>query len=120
MRSAHPTRISAPLIAFEAFFTAADRFAYRPVDGKPGTYLFLDRAEKRGVYDREVVGPQHVAFMVRRRSQVHAMNDLALGRGDPVLHPPQELPQHPPPYYASFWLDPYGFKLEAVCHRDEA
>jgi hypothetical protein len=23
-----------------------------------------------------------------------------------------------PPDYATFWLDPFGFMLEAVCHRD--
>lgn len=26
--------------------------------------------------------------------------------------------QYPPPYFATFWLDPFGFLLEAVCHHD--
>ncbi len=32
--------------------------------------------------------------------------------------PPQEWPQYPPPYFATFWLDPFGIMLEAVCHHD--
>jgi hypothetical protein len=39
--------------------------------------------------------------------------------GEEVLHPPRHWPEYPPPYYATFWLDPFGFMLEAVCHRDE-
>ena len=33
---------------------------------------------------------------------------------------PQHFPEYPPPYYATFWLDPFGFMLEAVCHHDRA
>jgi hypothetical protein len=33
-------------------------------------------------------------------------------------HAPHEFPQHPPPYFATFWLDPFGFLVEAVCHHD--
>lgn len=35
-----------------------------------------------------------------------------------MLLEPQEFPQYPAPYFAVFWLDPFGFKLEAVCHHD--
>jgi len=38
--------------------------------------------------------------------------------GGEVLHEPQEFPQYPPPYFATFWLDPFGIMLEAVCHHD--
>jgi hypothetical protein len=38
--------------------------------------------------------------------------------GGEVLHIPRTFPQFPPPYYATFWLDPFGFMLEAVCHHD--
>jgi len=30
-----------PLVGFESFLDAADEFAYRPMAGKPGTYLFF-------------------------------------------------------------------------------
>lgn len=35
-----------------------------------------------------------------------------------VIHPPRHFPQYPGHYYATFWLDPFGIKLEAVCHHD--
>ncbi len=107
-----------PLVGFEELFTADDRFAYRPAAGKPGTYLFIYPATHPGRYDRHAPGLQHLAFMVPTRSQVHRVHELALRRGDSVLDPPQEFPQYPPPYFATFWLDPHGFKLEAVCHHD--
>lgn len=107
-----------PLVGFEEYFTAEDRFAYRPVAGKPGTFLFFYPASTLTPYDRDAVGLQHLAFVVRRRSQVHRVHDLAVERGDSVLHRPQAFPQYPPPYFATFWLDPHGFKLEAVCHHD--
>jgi hypothetical protein len=34
------------------------------------------------------------------------------------LHEPQFFPQYPPPYFATFWLDPFGVTLEAACHHD--
>jgi hypothetical protein len=42
----------------------------------------------------------------------------ALQLGSREVHAPQEWPQYPPPYFASFWLDPCGIMLEAVCHYD--
>jgi hypothetical protein len=27
--------------------------------------------------------------------------------------------RYPPPYYATFWLDPFGMMLEAVCHHPD-
>lgn len=106
------------LVGFEEFLSAEDRFAYRPAAGRPGTYLFFYPAAEPGGYDRHAVGLQHLAFVVRTRSEVQRVHDLAVGRGDVVLHAPQEFPQYPPPYFATFWLDPHGFKLEAVCHHD--
>jgi catechol 2,3-dioxygenase-like lactoylglutathione lyase family enzyme len=35
-----------------------------------------------------------------------------------VIHLPQHFPQYPGYYYAIFWDDPFGLKLEAVCHHD--
>jgi len=68
-----------PLVGFEPFVDAADEFAYKPVENKPGTYLFFYTA---------------------------------------VIHHPQHFPQYPGHYYATFWYDPFGLKLEAVCHHD--
>ena len=33
-----------PLLGFEPYITATDQFAYRPVNSKPGAFLFFDPA----------------------------------------------------------------------------
>lgn len=105
-----------PFVGFEEIFAADDRFAYRPANNQRGTYLFFYPATRTVPYDREAVGFQHLAFMVKTQSQVRLVHEFAAQRGNTVLHPPQDFPQYTGPYYATFWLDPHGFKLEAVCH----
>lgn len=111
-----------PLLGFDEFFTAKDEFSYRPADGKPGTYLFFYPSAAPSRYSRHQTGLQHLAFRVRTRSLVHDVHALVTSLiqqfGGEVLHRPQTFPQYPPPYFATFWLDPWGVMLEAVCHHD--
>jgi len=107
-----------PHVGFEPFIDADDEFAFMPAGGKRGTYLFFYPAEEPGEYSRRRTGLQHLAFMVPTRSAVHAVHDLVRELGGEVLHEPQEFPQYASPYFATFWLDPFGLKLEAVCHHD--
>lgn len=109
-----------PLLGFEPFLDADDQFAYRPAGGKPGTYLFVYPATEVADYSRHRPGLQHLAFMVRTRSAVDDAHALAVELGSTVVHEPQHFPDYPPPYYAAFWLDPFGVMLEAVCHHDRA
>lgn len=110
-----------PLVGFEPFLTAEDEFAFRPAGGKPGTFVFFYPAAAdscAGSYSRHRVGLQHLAFMVKTRSAVREVHQLVRRLGGEVLHEPQPFPQYPPPYFATFWLDPFGLMLEAVCHHD--
>ncbi len=111
-----------PLVGFETFLDADDEIAYRPMAGKPGTYLFFYPSVEQSRYSRHQTGLQHLAFMVRTRSDVGvvhaAVSDLAAQFGGDVLRKPQVFPQYPQPYFATFWLDPWGLLLEAVCHHD--
>ncbi|WP_103355793.1 VOC family protein [Amycolatopsis sp. CA-128772] len=107
-----------PLLGFEPFLSTDDQFAYRPVAGKPGTYVFFYPATDETPHRGERTGLQHLAFMVRTRADVHAVHRQVRAAGGTVLHEPQDFPQYPPPYFALFWLDPFGIKLEAVCHHD--
>ena len=107
-----------PLVGFETFFATDDEFSYRPADNKPGTFLFFYPTALAGPYSPEQTGLQHLAFMVRRRSVVDQVHDHVVAAGGSVVHAPQHFPQYPGPYYATFWLDPFGVKLEAVCHYD--
>ena len=111
-----------PLVGFEKYLDADDEFAYRPTAGKPGTYLFFYPSTEPSDYSRHQTGLQHLAFMVRTRSAVTVVHDAVTGLakrfGGRVLHEPQVFPQYPQPYFATFWLDPSGVMLEAVCHHD--
>ena len=106
------------LLGFEAFVSAADEFAYRPANGKPGTYLFVYGATEPADYSRHRTGLQHLAFTVPTRSAVQDVHRLVVDLGSTVVEEPRTFPQYPQPYFATFWLDPFGFMLEAVCHHD--
>jgi catechol 2,3-dioxygenase-like lactoylglutathione lyase family enzyme len=107
-----------PLVGFEPFFHAVGEFAYKPVDNKPGTYLFFYPATEPGTYSPERIGLQHLAFIVRRRSSVDRVHDHVVRIGGRVIHAARHFPRYPGRYYATFWYDPWGIKLEAVCHHD--
>jgi catechol 2,3-dioxygenase-like lactoylglutathione lyase family enzyme len=111
-----------PLLEFDRHLDAADEFAYRPAGGRPGTYLFFYPSAETSTYSRHRTGLQHLAFMVRTRAavkEVHAaVTELASRFGGGVLHEPQVFPDYPQPYFATFWFDPWGLMLEAVCHHD--
>ena len=107
-----------PTLLFEPWFGDETQQAYRPEGGKPGTYLFLYASKEPGTYSRHRTGLQHLAFMVPTRSAVDRAHEVAQSLGSEIIHPPRHFPEYPPPYYATFWLDPHGFLLEAVCHHD--
>jgi catechol-2,3-dioxygenase len=107
-----------PLLDYETFVTTENALAYMPARGKRGTYLFLYQATAPGSYSRETAGLQHLAFAVPTRSAVQLVHQHVASVGSDILHVPQEFPQYLPPYFATFWLDPFGFMLEAVCHHD--
>jgi len=107
-----------PALDYEPFLSGEDQVAYRPARGEPGAYLFFYPAADRGPYSRRASGLQHLAFRVRTRSDVRAAHRLVVALGADVVHEPRHFPEYPPPYYATFWLDPHGFLLEAVCHAD--
>jgi len=109
-----------PFLGYEPFVSSEGQFSYQPLEAKPGTRIFFYRAEEAAGYSRLRPGLQHLAFIVKTRAAVHAVHDWVTGRGDEVLHAPREFPEYHAGYYATFWLDPHGFMLEAVCHRDES
>lgn len=107
-----------PHLGFETFVADVDQHAYRPANGKPGTYLFLYVASDGREYSSRAVGLQHLAFIVPTRQAVIDVHRLALELGSRQVHAPQTFPQYPPQYFAAFWTDPFGFTVEAVCHHD--
>jgi len=108
------------LLGFEPYLAAVDQFAYRRLGGKPGTYIFFYPALEEAPYSRHRPGLQHLAFTVPSRTVVHEIYAKVQALGSEIVHPPQPFPQYLPHYYATFWLDPDGFMLEAVSFKEES
>lgn len=64
-------------------------------------------------HDLTAPGFHHLAFNADSREQVHAIHDLLRTRDAQILDAPAEY-DYEHGYYAVFFLDPNGFKLEVV------
>lgn len=64
-------------------------------------------------FDKDRVGLCEVAFRAENRAQVDAVATGLAGIGARILDPPREYPYRPG-YYAVFFADPDGIKLELV------
>jgi len=64
-------------------------------------------------YDRYAVGVHHIAFDAASREAVDERHAWLLDRGVEIESPPREY-DYMPGYYAVFFYDPDGIKLEIV------
>jgi glyoxylase I family protein len=67
--------------------------------------------------DRYAPGMHHMAFHAESRERVDAVHAAVVAIGGEVLDPPADYSGHPaygPGYYAVFFADPDGTKLEVV------
>jgi catechol 2,3-dioxygenase-like lactoylglutathione lyase family enzyme len=94
-----------------------------------GSSIGVMRASETGAtrrHDRYSPGLHHLALRADSREDVDAMHRVLLGIGATVLDAPAEYPQYNRGrgYYAVFFADPDGLKLEFVYtppeHGDEA
>jgi glyoxylase I family protein len=83
--------------------------------GKDRQWLILTPASRSGVHDAAMPGLHHVAFPAATRAVVERAHEIAVAAGAEILDSPQEF-DYEPGYYATFFRDPDGFKLEVV-HR---
>jgi catechol 2,3-dioxygenase-like lactoylglutathione lyase family enzyme len=91
-----------------------------PAGGPPLSIAVMratgDGAARR--HDRYSPGLHHLAWRAGSRADVDALHDLlrrsGAAIGATVLDPPAEYPQYEPGYYAVFFADPDGLKLELV------
>ena len=63
-------------------------------------------------HDRYSSGLHHIAWNAASRADVDALHDLLQRIGATVLDPPAHYPQYSEGYYAVFFTDPDGLKLE--------
>jgi catechol 2,3-dioxygenase-like lactoylglutathione lyase family enzyme len=100
------------------FPTAPDgTFNYGP-NGARGPQLFFYQALDAGDYSRQRTGLQHIGFMVASRAIVREAHQWAAAHNAEIVHEPREFPEYGD-HYATYWLDPHGIMLEAVCHAPE-
>lgn len=65
-------------------------------------------------YERYAVGVHHVAFEASSREAVDQCWDWVLHQGVGTESAPKEFPHYVEGYYAAFFYDPDGIKLEVV------
>lgn len=61
----------------------------------------------------------HVSFSADTRDAVDRFHAAALGHGASDAGAPGVRPEYTAPFYGAFVLDPEGFKIEAVCRKDD-
>jgi catechol 2,3-dioxygenase-like lactoylglutathione lyase family enzyme len=81
--------------------------------GRGDQWLILTPASRDVRHDPAAPGLHHVAFAAENRAVVDRAHELAVAAGAEILDPPQ-LFDYEPNYYATFFRDPDGFKLEVV------
>lgn len=73
------------------------------------------RGENAGrEHDRYSPGLHHIAWNAASREDVDAMHAHLLSIGATILDPPADYPRYGAGYYAVFFADPDGLKLEYV------
>lgn len=65
-------------------------------------------------HDRTSPGLHHLAFTAPSREAVDALHRDLVRIGVPILDAPADYPEYAPGYYAVFFADPDGIKLEYV------
>lgn len=78
----------------------------------PETELIFYQAAHDTHHDRQAPGLHHMALMADSPALVDEVYTLIRGSGVEILDVPQEFPEYTPGYYAVFFLDPDGLKVE--------
>jgi len=80
--------------------------------------LGLRQALEEQPFDLYAPGLHHLALAVESREDVDAAHAAALAAGAAILHAPRAWPRYHPAYYATFFVDPDGFRIEVAASRD--
>lgn len=114
-------RVYGPVLEFLGYTRVKDAGGFEwdlrvPGDGR-GASLGLrqcDPAEAAHAHRRYAPGLHHLAWRAASRDDVDRLYALLVERGITVLDPPAHYPEYSGDYYAVFFEDPDGMKLEVV------
>jgi glyoxylase I family protein len=91
---------------------------YLRFPGSGSGSLGLRQALEDQDFELYAPGLHHLALAVETPADVDAAHAAARGAGAEVLHAPRHWLEYHPEYYATFFLDPDGFRLEVAASRD--
>jgi catechol 2,3-dioxygenase-like lactoylglutathione lyase family enzyme len=80
--------------------------------------LGLRQALEEQPFELYAPGLHHLALRVETDADVDAVHAAAAAAGAEILHPPREWPEYAAGYYATFFLDPDGFRIEVASRAD--
>ena len=86
--------------------------------GCPRFSIGLYPARRTRPHDRYAPGIHHLALRAKSREDVDELYHVLLKINAEILAAPREYPEYEPGYYALFFLDPDGIKLEFVFTND--
>lgn len=111
-------RVYAPVLDFLGYTLVKDRpdgCEWDLTGREPfGASLGIRTATSGGSHDRYAPGLHHLAWRVESREAVDAAHALLVEHGIPMLDRPAHYPEYSGDYYAVFFADPDGLKLEIV------
>ena len=86
---------------------------------QPGSgSIGLRQAQSDQAFELYAPGFHHLSLAVETATDVDATHAAVVATGGEVLHPPRLWPQYHPDYYATFFEDPDGFRLEVAASKD--
>jgi len=112
--------VYAPLLAFLGYVQVKDKGGFewdlRAGEGRGCSIgLRLRNPEEAGhKHHRYAPGLHHLAWRAESREDVDKLHSLLVERGVPILDAPAHYPEYSGNYYALFFEDPDGMKLEYV------
>jgi len=81
------------------------------------TMFWITQADAEGMrhpHRTGNIGYHHYAFELAERAQVDALHAFLVEQNVAIVDPPADYPSYGEGYYAVFFLDPDGLKLEAM------
>lgn len=78
----------------------------------------LRQAQSDQAFELYAPGFHHLSLAVESAADVDAVHAAVLAVGGAVLHAPRLWPQYHADYYATFFEDPDGFRLEVAASKD--
>jgi glyoxylase I family protein len=110
-----------PLGLAEPFLVAGERceqIHYLRFPARGSGSLGLRQALEEQEFELYAPGLHHLSLVVESHEDVDGVHARVRAGGGEVLHPPRLWPEYHPAYYATFFLDPDGFRLEVASARD--